>query len=301
MLARVGIGLYRAVSGAFPQGDNAMYLLTESVSTRSMTGLPRTLFIALAARAQAARSFPSLDPHDDHAQRLLQASGAEVQTSPADSPTVMNVLWRTQLIKQLGQEFFEHYPHSTGVNLGSGLAHYFQWLDNGSNRWIDVDLPEVIELRDALIPTPPARCQHKALDITSAGWWKRLGLHHHNEPVLLVCEGVLMYLQPAQVRSFLREIGENAPEGSELLCDFISPVGIGQSALADTPEHPQAVFTWGAHNGQELANFHPRLELLSQHSATEALGWGGSLAEMVWAPLVGGPLYGLAQLRVSDD
>jgi O-methyltransferase involved in polyketide biosynthesis len=278
-----------------------MQLRTPSAATRAMTGLPRTLFIALAARAEGARVFPALDPHDGHAASLLQASGAEVETSPADSPTVMNVLWRTQLIKDLGQAFFEHHPRSTGVNLGSGLAHYFQWLDNGSNHWIDVDLPEVITLRDSLMPKPPARCQHKALDITQPGWWKRLGLQHHHEPVLLVCEGVLMYLQPSQVRSFLREVGENAPEGSELLCDFISPVGVGQSALADSPEHPEAVFTWGAHNGQELANFHPRLELLAQHSATEALGWGGVLAEMLWTPLVGGPPYGLAQLRVSDD
>ena len=278
-----------------------MYLLTESAATRGMTALPRTLFIALAARAEGHHIFPALDPYDGHAAQLLQASGAEVQTSPADQPIVMNVLWRTQLIKQLGHEFFERYPRSTGVNLGSGLAHYFQWLDNGINRWIDVDLPEVIALRDNLLPAQSARCQHKALDITTPGWWKRLGLHRHEAPLFLVCEGVLMYLQPAQVGSFLREIGENAPEGSELVCDFISPMGVGQSALADSPGHENATFTWGAHNGLELASFHPHLELLSQHSASEALGWGGPLADMLLLPVVGGPLYGLAQLRVSND
>ena len=278
-----------------------MQLRTTSASTRALGGLPRTLFIALAARAQGGRSFPSLDPHDDHAASMLQASGAKVETSHADNPTVMNVLWRTRLIKQLGRDFFERHPRSTGVNLGSGLAHYFQWLDTGSNHWIDVDLPEVIALRDHLLPAKAARCQHKALDLTTAGWWKRLGLQRHQEPVFLVCEGLLMYLQPAQVRSLLHEIGENAPEGSELLCDFISPVGVEQSALADSPEHDTASFSWGAHNAQEMAAFHPRLELLSQHSASEAYGWGGSWAEMLWTPMLGGPLYGLAHLRVSDD
>lgn len=278
-----------------------MQLLTHSAATRRMSALPRTLFVALAARAQGAKAFPSMDPQDRHAATMLQASGAEVQTSAADHPAVINVLWRTRLIKQMGEAFFEHHPRSTGVNLGAGLAHYFQWLDNGSNHWIDVDLPEVITLRDTLLPKLPARCQHKALDLTQPGWWKRLGLQHHREPVLLVCEGVLMYLQPAQVRTFLREIGEHAPEGSELLCDFMSPVGVGHSALDDAPGHETAAFTWGAHNGMELASAHPRLELLSQHSASEALGWGGAWTDMLWMPLVGGPLYGLAQLRVSDD
>ncbi|WP_108361896.1 class I SAM-dependent methyltransferase [Limnohabitans sp. Bal53] len=48
-----------------------------------------------------------------------------------------------------------------------------------------------------------------------------------NAPLLLVCEGVLMYLTPTQVKAVLQEIGENAPEGSELVCDFMTPLCIG--------------------------------------------------------------------------
>ena len=280
-----------------------MHLQTRSPATCGIQGIPRTLFIALMARARGASTFPALDPQDAYAQDMLTTLGAEVQTFPSDTATIINVLWRTGMIKQIGRDFFERYPHAEGINLGAGLAHYFQWLDNGDNFWLDVDLPEVIALRNTLLPKPPRHCHHKAIDLTVPGWWKRLNLRpaHHHAPVFMVCEGVLMYLQPAQVRSFLREIGDNAPEGSELVCDFISPMGVGQRAYPHPIDQVDAAFAWGAHNGQELASLHPRLELLSQHSVSEAYGWGGTWAEMLCSPWTGGPLYGLAHLRISDD
>jgi len=60
-------------------------------------------------------------------------------------------------------------------------------------------------------------------------------------------------------------------------------------------------FTWGAHSGMEIASLHPRLELLDQHSVSEAWGWWGSWLEVLYTPLTGGPMYGLAHLKVSDD
>ena len=112
---------------------------------------------------------------------------------------------------------------------------------------------------------------------------------------------VLMYMKPVEVKTFFREIGEHAPEGSEILCDFISPLGIGQSPMAGPLQAESVAFRWGAHNGQEIASLHPRLELLEQHSVSEAYGWWGPWLEALWSPATGGLLYGLAHLKVSDD
>jgi O-methyltransferase involved in polyketide biosynthesis len=38
-------------------------------------------------------------------------------------------------------------PQATVVNLGCGFDTTFQRVDNGTMRWIDLDLPDVIELR----------------------------------------------------------------------------------------------------------------------------------------------------------
>ena len=135
--------------------------------------------------------------------RLLRALGAEVQPFLADQPTLYGVLARTREFRAQAAAFLDAHPRALGVSLGCGLAHYFQWLDRGRNRWIDADLPEVIALRETLLPGQPRRRNH-GVDLGRPGWWDRLGLpgrDGHRTPVLLICEGLLMYLEPAQVQA----------------------------------------------------------------------------------------------------
>jgi hypothetical protein len=110
-----------------------------------------------------------------------------------------------------------------------------------------------------------------------------------------------MYLQPRQVARILQEIGDNAAQDSEIVVDFMTPLALGESLLAKAVPPMDAPFTLGAHNGKEIAQTHPRLELLSQLSVSEAFGWGAVWAEMFWGPILGGPLYWLAHLRVSES
>lgn len=266
-------------------------------------GVARTLFLPLIARAQAPLWCPMLDPQDIRAAQTLALAGEAAKDCPIDGISAINILWRTQTIKQLGKDFFTRYPHAQGVNLGAGLSDEFQWLDNGQNRWMDVDLPEVVALRRRWMPSLNPRIELRAEDLRTPGWWSRLGLqrHNHHNPLLLVCEGVLMYMHPNEVKAFLKEIGEHAPDGSELLCDFISPLGIGQTTRANHHPGDSTAFHWGAHNGLEISAQHPRLELLEQHSVTEAYGWAAPWLETLCAPLLGGPLYGLAHIKLSDD
>ncbi|MGE5410463.1 MAG: class I SAM-dependent methyltransferase, partial [Clostridiales bacterium] len=46
------------------------------------------------------------------------------------------------------REFLGKHPKATIVNVGCGLDTTFDRVDNGSLRWYDLDLPDVIELRE---------------------------------------------------------------------------------------------------------------------------------------------------------
>lgn len=265
----------------------------------ALHGVSRSLFIPLIARAQAAAWCPRLDPHDARARQWLADSGESTQDYPSDFPTAINILWRTGTIKAMAHRFFEQHSTCLGANLGAGLSDYFQWLDNGSNQWLDADLPKVIEWRRQLAQPHGTRQSLATCNLRQPGWWKRLHLHHQHHPVLLVCEGVLMYMTAQEVAAFFREIGENAPAGSQLVCDFISPLGIGQTIPANRHPDDDAVFTWGTAHAQDMARFHPRLQLLAERSVAEAYGLCGQWLETACRPLTGGPLYGLAHLQVK--
>jgi O-methyltransferase involved in polyketide biosynthesis len=214
----------------------------------------------------------------------------------------MNVTWRKGLIQQIGQTFFRQNPDSMGINLGAGLTDYFPSFSNGHNRWLDVDLKPVNHLRHALLAPHGQAHRTGSIDLTQPGWWQRLQLSAKatRQPLLLVCDEVLMYMTPAQVKAVLHEIGENAHEGTQLVCDFMTPLGISRAALKSEMHRAGAPLLWGAQNGLEVARMHPRLELLAQHTSAEVYGPMTCMAEMCMSPWTGGPLCGVAHLLITE-
>ncbi|MFY3383530.1 class I SAM-dependent methyltransferase [Paracidovorax sp. MALMAid1276] len=264
--------------------------------------VPSTLLIPLAARARGGAYFPWLDCGDTVAPALLERLGTDVQAYLDDLPTVLNVLWRTRAIRALGQAFFAQHPRAWGANLGCGLTHYFQWLDTGHNHWLDADLPPVMALRQLLLPPANARVRQAAVDLGQPGWWKRLALPEgpRAQPVLLVCEGVLMYLQPVQVQAVLVEFAEHAPAGSRMVLDVLTRQAVGQAARHASVGPTGAQFCWGVGRMAELAQAHPRLALLHEQSVLECYGWPGIALDMAWRAWLGAPLYGLATLGAAE-
>ena len=147
---------------------------SHSRSIPTLDAVPSTLWVPLVARARGAKIFPWLDPQDTQAQQVLQKKPQAVDPLLQDRASVLNVLWRTRLIKQIGDAFFQQYPEAVGINLGAGLSDYFQWLKNGHNHWLDVDLEPVVDMRHELLNPHSDKAQNGHLDLSQPGWWQRL-------------------------------------------------------------------------------------------------------------------------------
>ena len=281
-------------SGGGPRGPSV-------VRRCALQAVPGTLLVPLAARAWGGERFPWLACGDHEARRMLACVEPQARALLDDAPVVLNVLWRTRVIKELAGRFFAAHPHAGGVNLGCGLSHPFQWLDTGRNTWLDADLPEVMALRHTLLPARPPRSRQAPVDLREPGWWRRLRLpgHRADEPVFVLCEGVLMYLQPRQVRAVLEEFAEHAPPGSQWLADFISHLGVGHARQVPSLARSGAQFHWGARRWSDFTEAHPRLRLLERHSAAECYGWWARLAEAGGEPMLGPALYGMVLLGVG--
>ena len=295
----------RSQRPASPDADKAPRCSTGLFDRAQLRPVPSTLLIPLAARAWGGRYFPWMDCHDAVAIDLLDRLGADVRSTLNDLPTVLNVLWRTRAIKEVGQAFFAPRPQARGVNLGAGLTHFFQWLDTGANQWLDADLPEVMALRQPLLPPPCPRARHAQVDLLAPGWWQRLGLPGRSSgspvsvPVLVVCEGVLMYLQPGQVQAVLAEFAQHAPAGSRLVLDVLTRAAVGRASFHASMRPTGAEFCWGVGRMVELEQMHPRLRLLREQSVSECYGLPGLALDAMWRPWLGAPMYGLATLGVD--
>lgn len=269
---------------------------------RGLSAVPSTLRIPLAARASGDRMFPQVAVRDAYAAGILEQIRDDGQALPEDRSTIYSILSRTRRIRGLAQDFMQQHPGARVVNMGCGLSHYFQWLDDDKCRMTDADLPEVIALRRELIPVINPRHDLRELDLTAPDWWEQLGLPatRNAQPVFLFTEGVLMYLKPEQVQAVLATFGERAPAGSVLAFDAMCWLGVGRARQHPSVRTTGAEFQWGIRRATELTQPHPRLRLDSAYRVLQGIGPAYTLFAPLVLLLLGVSLYAVYALQATD-
>ncbi len=102
------------------------------------------------------------------------------------------------------------------MSLGEGLDAQVHRVDNGRMRWLTVDLPAVIELREYFL-TPTARFSHMAANALEPGWMDGI---EPSEDIFIVAQGLFMYLQPEAVKQLFLDISKRFP-AAEMAFDVI--------------------------------------------------------------------------------
>jgi len=276
--------------------------MTRHKHTQRLSAVPSTLRIPLAARASGDAMFPQVAVRDAYAAGILERIRDDGHALPEDRATIYGILSRTRRFRSLAQEFLKQHPGARVVNMGCGLSHYFQWLDDGKSRMTDADLPEVLDLRRELIPEAHERHDVRTLDLTAADWWDQLGLprKRNAQPVFLFTEGVFMYLEPAQVQAVLATFGERAPAGSVLAFDAMCWLAVGRARQHPSVRATGAEFRWGIRRAAELAQAHPRLQLVATYRVLEGIGMPYTLFAPMVMLLLGVPLYAVYALKATD-
>ncbi len=263
---------------------------------KKLSSVPYTLMIPLVARARGREFFPDDyvdDPTATHALESLHTRGEEFM----HKGTVRAIIDRTRIFTRLARNFFERNPHAAGADIGAGLSDYFQWLDNGTNTFVDADLPEVMRVRETLIKPRNARHGFVDASLASPDWWDALKLP--NKPVVIIIEGVLMYLTPEQSQEVLRTFAERAAPGSELIFDFMCWLGVGHaSETSPVMKHTRAQFKWGVRRLSELTAADSRLQLLSLHPLLSSQSFFRRIFSRAFHFVMGVPLYGIARIGV---
>ncbi|MFM9925064.1 class I SAM-dependent methyltransferase [Variovorax sp. H27-G14] len=276
--------------------------MTLPTPARGLSAVPSTLRIPLAARASGDRMFPQVAVRDAYAAGILEQIRDDGHALPEDRSTIYSILSRTRRLRSLAQDFLKLHPGGRVVNMGCGLSHYFQWLDDDKCRMTDADLPEVLALRRQLIPQINPRHDLRELDLTATDWWEQLALPPTRDgaPVFLFTEGVLMYLTPEQVLAVLATFGERAPAGSVLAFDAMCWLGVGRARQHPSVRTTGAEFQWGIRRATELTQPHPRLRLDSSYRVLQGLGLTYKLFAPVVLLLLGVSVYAVYALRAAD-
>jgi O-methyltransferase involved in polyketide biosynthesis len=164
-----------------------------------------TLFIPLAGRAEeTGKRRPIL--RDPKAVEIVEtvAFDRAKYTRAGGWTTVV----RTASFDVWVKEFLAEHPHGTVVELGTGLNTRFERVDNGTVRWIDLDLPDTIALRRRFFADTDRR-RMVAGSLADDSWLA--AVREMPGPYFFVSDGVLAYLTEADVMRTLATIAENFP------------------------------------------------------------------------------------------
>jgi O-methyltransferase involved in polyketide biosynthesis len=210
-----------------------------------LTGVQQTLLIPLSARVVESRR-PDSPFQDPEAERIASVLSADLGFYAREWSQVEAVVGRTHILDEAVRAFLAKHPQGQVVNLGAGLCTRFHRVDNGTVRWLEVDLPEVIALKRKLLPESP-RYQLVAASVLEDSW-----MQHVNTPVLFVAEGLLMYLREADVLRLLARLCARFP-GDEMWLEAISPFMLRTLGRASRNiRSTGAQFDWGLSEATQL-------------------------------------------------
>lgn len=128
-------------------------------------------------------------------------------------------------------------------------------------RWIDVDLPLVVDLRKRLIPQPHGNYELRTLDVTKEGWLSDIPA---DRPTLVIAEGLSMYLEPAEGERFFKDVAAHFG-GGEIVFDTLGSLTTRFSSAVKILRSSGSAFKWGIDDPREhIEHLDPKLRLKEQ-------------------------------------
>ncbi len=224
----------------------------------------KTLFLPLWGRAfESSKQTPLLV--DKTAVDIISKVDYDFATIAHNMNALSQLAWimRSITVDKVVKEFLSKHPNGTIVNIGCGMDTTFERVDNGSLRWYDLDLPDVIQLRKTFIHESERRT-FIASSFLDTDWFSQISVI---DGVLFVAAGVFYYFEEAQIKDFLIRLADRFP-GSESIFDVSSPYGVkvaNRAVIRNSGLDERSFLKWGLDSTDVIASWDKRIHILATH------------------------------------
>ena len=184
-----------------------------------------TLVIPLFGRLVCSERFPELF-FDPEARRICDsldydfAEKRRKMESPAGLFGALEVAQRQYDLRREVEAYLKDHPKAAVVNLGCGLDDTFRKCDNGLCRGYNIDLPDVIRVRNDLLP-PRERERNLACDLNDFSWMDQID---GSKGAVFFAAGVFYYFKTKEVKKLFSAMAERFP-GAVLAFDSCNERG----------------------------------------------------------------------------
>jgi O-methyltransferase involved in polyketide biosynthesis len=185
----------------------------------------------------------------------------------------LSVAIRAKYFDDLTRHFITTNKNPIVVNIGCGLDTRYDRVGKESAQaiWYELDLPEVIKLREQLI-AKPANSNYLPYSMLDINWMEEVKEKHFTGNFLFILEGVLMYFDKEDQVYFFQELAKKFPH-SDLNFDVINKWMSKNSHRHNTAKKTNASFKFGVDNDQEFENWTTHLKHQDTKLFTDFKEW----------------------------
>ncbi len=173
-----------------------------------------TLIIPLYARKRCSELYPSLY-RDETALRLIDEIDYDFSALEKKSQSLtrrfgfLEVAMRQNDLAFEVRDYLKAHPGAAVVNLGCGLDSTGRVCDNGQCKIYNLDFPDVIQIRDHLLPAGE-REENIPCDLNDPSWFGQIDA---SGGAVFFASGVFYYFLNEQVRALVQGMAGAFPGG----------------------------------------------------------------------------------------
>ncbi len=235
----------------------------------ALTKEQETLLIPLYSKARNNLFFV-----DEKARQILDGVQYDFGRLKVPQKTAVTLCMRAKQLDEYTRQFLSAQPKALILHLGCGLDSRCLRVPHPQATWVDLDLPDVIELRkkfyyqdDFYMMIPSS--------VTDLEWMDQVA--SERRPVFVVAEGLMMYLHEKNVRALIVGLHQRYP-GSALAFDAFSKLTAERVHAHPSLQKTGAVIQWGIDDPREIESWAEGICLkeewfFSQSADIDKLDW----------------------------
>lgn len=206
-----------------------------------------TLLIPLYSKAVMGKR-PNSIFTDLKAEEVLGCVEYDFSRLKIPEKTVVMMCMRAKKLDSYAREFLSRNPGCVVLHLGCGLDSRCLRVDDGKVEWYDLDMPDVIDLRRKFYEES-GRYHMISSSVTDLKWIE--SVKAQGRPVLVIAEGLLMYLKEEEVKALILRLKEAFP-GCEMAFDAFSTQTARRIGAHPSIKTTGAAIYWGIDDAREI-------------------------------------------------
>ena len=227
-----------------------------------LSGVPETMLQTIYARAKESRGRGAI--HDVKAEEIIGKLDYDFSLADKDTAMRSGVIARTIVLDRLTKAWLVSHPGAVVVNIACGLDTRCYRM-SGYAHWYNLDLPETMAVREKLLPESGTISQ---ITMSAMEDWGS-EISEQNVPVLILMEGLTMYLNAKDVQQIFAVISYHFSQAT-VFVETMNPAMV-RHFKEKSIDASNAKFNWGIKNGKTLAELLPDFRFVEEHSLTEGM------------------------------